>query len=613
MKKRKTRRILSWALLACLALGLALLPGLARRSAEEQSQMHILSARAETDEIRSTLSGGGVLTAQESETLILPDDVELSGLFVTNGEYVRAGQTLATVDRGSAMTAILKVREALDKLEQQIQDAELESRYGVVRVMAPGRVKAVYARYGDVVPEVMLRYGALAVISLDGKMLVTFETAQSVSAGQPVTVTLSDGSEYPGRVESYLDGTARVTLTDDGPALYDEVTVAALDGTALGGGTLEVHSAWNAVASSGSVSYSDLEVGDLVSAGTVVVWLENMELSGEYRQLIARHGEYSERLALLFSLWQDGEISAPCDGFVSGLDSGIVATAGTTRLQIALLDAAGNHEYVFYEVTASEGGVCTGKSVPLSVSQELPRTLLLSLGQTLLQTATQTGPLPLNGRPGEIYVSIDGAEPVKISTDPSGAASAGGFASFSLGGVGGFVTDAGGGESGELYTLREQTLCSVTPHETMTVTISVDEQDILLFRPGLEAEIRIDALPERVYAGTVTWVGGTGRSNGGSSKFEVELTLPADADMLPGMNASVEVLRSTSRGLLIPTAALNDRGSECYVYTSYDSQSGTLGSPVPVIAGASDGEHTMILSGLDEGQTVWYESYGAVS
>ena len=56
-------------------------------------------------------------------------------------------------------------------------------------------------------------------------------------------------------------------------------------------------------------------------------------------------------------------------------------------------------------------------------------------------------------------------------------------------------------------------------------------------------------------------------------------------------------------------AALHDEADGCVVCTSVGKDTGKPESPVPVEVGISDGERVEILSGLTEGQTVWYTIY----
>jgi multidrug efflux pump subunit AcrA (membrane-fusion protein) len=166
----------------------------------------------------------------------------------------------------------------------------------------------------------------------------------------------------------------------------------------------------------------------------------------------------------------------------------------------------------------------------------------------------------------------------------------------------------------ELFPLEGSPLLSVTPRETMSVLLSVDELDILRYRKGMTAEIVLDALPGQSFEGTVTKISGVGTNSGGSSKFTVTVECPAHADMLPGMNASVVIRTGVSGPVLtLPVAAIQDRGSQSFVYTGCDARTGALRDPVPVVTGVSDGEWVEILSGPDEQQTVWYMTYDPVS
>ena len=127
------------------------------------------------------------------------------------------------------------------------------------------------------------------------------------------------------------------------------------------------------------------------------------------------------------------------------------------------------------------------------------------------------------------------------------------------------------------------------------------------------AEITVDALPGQSFRGVVTEIGGVGANSGGSSKYDVELTLDRSPDMLEGMNTSVVVYKDSITGLLIPAAALNNIGSRTFVYTACDAKTKQLSAPVDVITGSSDGNLVEIVSGLTEGQTVWYAYYDSLS
>ena len=185
------------------------------------------------------------------------------------------------------------------------------------------------------------------------------------------------------------------------------------------------------------------------------------------------------------------------------------------------------------------------------------------------------------------------------------------------GAMGGMSGGSGGTasqeESQQLYSLEEVSIASVSSQEHMSLEIQVDELDISHIQLGQEAVISVDALGGEQFDATVTGIANTGENEGGNSKFAVELTLKKSGDMLPGMSASASIsLGSSGDVLCVPVAALDKEGSQDIIYTSCDS--GSLGDPVVVTTGISDGEYVQLLSGLEEGQDfyyAWYEDSGS--
>ena len=85
------------------------------------------------------------------------------------------------------------------------------------------------------------------------------------------------------------------------------------------------------------------------------------------------------------------------------------------------------------------------------------------------------------------------------------------------------------------------------------------------------------------------------------------MTVEKDVDMLPGMRASVSVCMDTVRDVVcIPVAALIEQGTETLVYRGRDPETGGFTDPVAVATGVSDGEYVQILTGLSEGDEVYY-------
>lgn len=220
-------------------------------------------------------------------------------------------------------------------------------------------------------------------------------------------------------------------------------------------------------------------------------------------------------------------------------------------------------------------------------------------------------------------VTDGGGQLLLVSKLPSGGGEQGpdqGGMEGGMGGMSGAMGSMGGmsggstaqEESFQLYSLEEQSIASVTSQEHMSLEIQVDELDISRISLGQEALISVDALGGEQFEATVTGIANTGENEGGNSKFAVELTVEKSGDMLPGMSASASIsLGSSGRVLCVPVAALDKEGSQDVVYTGCDEDDGRLTDPVAVTTGVSDGEYVQLLSGLEEGQTVYYAWYEA--
>ena len=186
---------------------------------------------------------------------------------------------------------------------------------------------------------------------------------------------------------------------------------------------------------------------------------------------------------------------------------------------------------------------------------------------------------------------------------PSGGFPSGG----SWGGTGGMAEQE---PAFELYGLEMAEIAAVTPQDTMTLEITIDELDIKALQVGMTAQVKIDALGGEKYTATITQIGNTGTNNGGNSKYTVELTMDRAENMLSGMNATATIVLSTvSDVLTIPADALVEQGNQTIVYTGYDEETETLLDPVSVTVGCSDGETVQILEGLADGQTYYYAYY----
>ena len=143
----------------------------------------------------------------------------------------------------------------------------------------------------------------------------------------------------------------------------------------------------------------------------------------------------------------------------------------------------------------------------------------------------------------------------------------------------------------------------LSPDVSMSVTISVDETDILALELGQEADITVSSVSDEVLSGTVTEIDKTSASG----DYTAVITLDKVTGMLPGMTASVDVrIEGVDDAILIPVDALHQTSSGYYVYTSYDEDTREYGGKVDVVPGLSNSSYVEIKSGLSEGNVVYY-------
>ena len=799
-KKKNVRRYILWGLLAVVVAGLALLPALARQQdAQDGPVASVLEATVKEGSVQATVRGGGTLEAGDGEDIELPAEVKITEFLVKNGQEVKKGDPVAKIDKVSALTAVTEIRTSMAAVEKQMETLSDEKSASTVTAPAGGRVKAIYANPGDSVTQVLVEHGALALLSLDGRMSVTLTVSSQLIPGDSIPVTLDSGKTVTGRVESNLNGELTVTIADNGYAVGDTVT---LEG--LGSGSLEIHNPWLATAFNGTVSQVNIRLEQTVSSGGSLFTLKDTDYTAQRELLAETHRDYEELLQKLLT-WQDtGVITAPCDGLVSGIDtdSTHLLAAEDEELTASLLNADdGDFRLVLLsQVTqtctgddkcplkgtdsghqagcpkackhATAEGVCTAsehfddcimacthaenpedcpatgahhtdcikacietnqegkcpatkyhydgcieKCTESAVSGECPAHIhkkgciescisadtpgkctaghhkadciescivsksaddpcpatkhkdgcyfqnatytgqvfkVVSVGSGVLVgywdstvydvVKTASGWARKDGQPfstnncvqadtisasgsyqaGDVLLSVTVHKSgendsslglVKIS---SGGSQMPGFdlsglmgmmGGFSMGGYGGT-----GSSQTQLYSLDGDVLLTVTPLDTMTVTIAVDEKDIASVKTGMTAQLTMNALPDETFEGQVTRVSQTGSGNGGSSKFDVEITLSRESDMLPGMSATAELtLYEKMDVLTLPVAALRDEGGKTLVYTGKDKKTGEPANPVEVTTGLSDGENVEILSGIDSGTTVYYLYYDTVT
>ena len=161
-----------------------------------------------------------------------------------------------------------------------------------------------------------------------------------------------------------------------------------------------------------------------------------------------------------------------------------------------------------------------------------------------------------------------------------------------------------------------ETMCVIYDMSYLEMTLNVDELEILSIKEGQEATITADAIPDQTFRGVVTSVSKSGTTTGGTTTYPVTIRIDEMGDLLPGMNATAEIVTESAEDTLsVPNEAIV-RGN--YVLVTKDSPSAanaddSMTAPegyvyVKVTTGVSDDDYIAVTSGLQAGDTVAYDS-----
>ena len=280
--------------------------------------------------ISNTIVGTGNLELDEAQAVTIPSGLTVSEVYVESGDQVSAGTVLASVDKSSVLSAVETVQEEIDELDEKISECQSNSTANTVTSTVAGRVKAIYVTADAEVTDVMLDKGALLELSMDGLMAVKLESVTGVTAGDSVTVTISDGSTVAGIVESTEENTCIVTLTDNGTTLGDTVTVTDADGNTIGSGTLYIHEPFEITGTTGTVDSVSVSENEKVTSGEELLVLNGVESDSEYEELMVIREARTATLKKLLSLTKNPQITAEQDGTIQDVNVSASQTAETS-------------------------------------------------------------------------------------------------------------------------------------------------------------------------------------------------------------------------------------------------------------------------------------------
>ena len=309
-------------------------------AASVASEVSYVKVQIGTGNLEKSVTGTGTLSISKTQDVKLDYPVVVTNVRVSQGEQVTAGAPLADVDADALKTAITNLESELaSNSDAMVQLAKSYKDESKLTISATGRVKAIYGAEGDLVQDVMDEYGALALLSMDGKMKVSI-SAGDLMVGQEVDVY--DGvTKYAGMVESIANGMANVTFSDE--KTLDGASVQVVNNSIIiGSGTAQINLPYQYTSSAkGLITDVYQSINDKTSRGSALYYLSYVPVSQEYDTLQKQHDDILERLKEAKSILASGSITSPIDGIVSSVVSAsdMEVAAGTVLTSLYAGDA----------------------------------------------------------------------------------------------------------------------------------------------------------------------------------------------------------------------------------------------------------------------------------
>ncbi|MDR1358574.1 MAG: hypothetical protein LBJ48_04390 [Coriobacteriales bacterium] len=566
-KARHIRLFVAAGLVIIVAVGaIVLVPRLLGGPANQTTESVITYATATTGDVSTTVSGSGTL-AEASIAVEVPVGVAVTDVYVHTDETVTEGDVLAAVDTDSVAEVIELVEEERDGL------SEASSALGGSATL--DRLIAAY--------DVLL--SDLNVLYSSGYIKATATgTVGSVNVKKGDTITASTGASS----DSSSTGSGSSSPTGNG-----SLGQASLSGSAA------------------SSLFSTADVSDSTS------WSFNT-----------------------------ADVSGASDSTTLG--QARISDSGSFDLVETLEEETAKPElsvlpYATAKVSEAKAA-CVASAT--ATKEEATRAWLLTLCEAKIQNAAEGEPAEGQGAPPAaievdygMFAPVKGVYPVvfSLSDNPAatktcyvvleddsvpgggGSGDTGGGGSTNTGGGSALNTGSGNagtgstgsgstGATGSEGAAEEElvldsvkaTAFQIYSADEVEVQLQLDELDVAAVKAGQQATVELSALEGQIFEGTVSSV-----SVSGGSYYAI-VTIPRAEGMYVGFSATATIIKEQATGVvLIPLDAVQQRGEEVFVYTTA-TDDGELGGETPIETGLSDEDTVEVLSGLDEGTTVYY-------
>ena len=576
-KKRKNRII---AVTICFALGSAVFAVSLRINsvrAQEASASVIQSAAVTKGSISNTIDASGNLEVSETIDITVPTGIKVDEIKAESGEEVTEGQTLAKLNKTSVTRLLVEVKDSLESIEDELDDSNLSSlekeQLNGEKAELEETEELLTSLYKKPVITASVS-GIIGAVNISENSETSNNTASSdsgSSAGQ------NSNSTSQMSAESTSGDRALLFLTADISADTSDDTESNPN-----------HAEDNSDEPSQLKTVTDYSALSIQAPVTGASPQKNIPETSMYT------------------------------GTISWDLNGGVFQGGTVYTATIVLTAKNGYTFseknlpIIKDAAFNWNINHTGEGNTLKIVAKYEKTSDTPSGQDNAPDLSDSGDSSDSSKTEDKSSNTAGSNS-EDKTDSSGnknsssAGKSGSKSGASSGNISGGASSNGtASDSSSEYSAYETVAFTIASQDYAKIIVNVDELDILSVEEEQSAAVTLDALENESYTGTVTKISNTASAGNGSTKYEVEITVPMDENMRIGMSASAAIQVSKAEDtLILPMTALQQRGDKSFVYTQKDKDE-TLSGETAVETGLSDGQNVEISSGLEEGDEVYY-------
>ena len=364
------KRKMSLLLLTLLAAALCAAPALADM------------ARVQTAVIEKTAFGSGTVSPESQPGVYAKIDADVVSTLVSVGDTVSVGDVLMKLENDVIEAEMARAHHDMESTQytllytktheqykyRQLRDEEGDRRFDVntgeplmgkfsneitVRAPCDGRIMAIYIEKGDDALAVFREYGAVMMLSTDGRMKASLESDEpmNLELSERVIVRGKDKNGKDFQIEGSVTNLKRrgmqaeIVVDSDRLPMNCAVTLTKRTGEPLGESILEINKPMAVSAYGGTIKgvSNEFAVGSMVKQYDVLariewselpLYIDNDKALRAFAKAKTTYDRAEEKLESLAAV-------SPCNGIVASIDvkEGDSVTDGTLLLTVVDTDA----------------------------------------------------------------------------------------------------------------------------------------------------------------------------------------------------------------------------------------------------------------------------------